>query len=127
MNATTENNKTRNVKYHKKIKSIFYDETGHNDLITSGREKFKIDTCLVILDRLLNELNKRRAAYQFFFSFAFIVMLESLSHDGIVKGIYYDDMDLNELINECLHLKAHIIQLCKLGGKLISAYGRQKP
>ncbi|CAI6348010.1 unnamed protein product [Macrosiphum euphorbiae] len=44
-------------------------------------------------------------------------MLERLSHDDIVKGatqlneIYYDDMDLNELINECLHLKAHIIQL----------------
>jgi hypothetical protein len=44
-------------------------------------------------------------------------MLESLSHDDIVKGatqfneIYYDDMDLNELINECLYLKAHIIQL----------------
>jgi len=66
----------------------------------------------------LNELNKRRAAYQkFFFPFAFIGMLERLSHDDIVKGatqlneIYYDDMDLNELINECLHLKAHIIQL----------------
>jgi hypothetical protein len=66
----------------------------------------------------LNELNKRRAAYQnFFFPFAFIVILERLLHDDIVKGatqlneIYYDDMDLNELINECLHLKAHIIQL----------------
>jgi len=53
----------------------------------------------------------------FFFPFAFIVMLELLSHDDIVKGatqlneIYYDDMDLNELINECLHLKVHIIQL----------------
>ena len=44
-------------------------------------------------------------------------MLENLSHDDIVKGttqlneIYYDNMDLNELINECLHLNAHIIQL----------------
>lgn len=108
----------KDLKTRKKIKSIFYDETRHNDLITSGREKFKIDTFLVILDHLLNELNKRRAAYQnFFFPFAFIVMLERLSHDDIVKGatqlneIYYDDMDLNELINECLHLKAHIIQL----------------
>lgn len=62
----------KDLKTRKKIKSIFYDETRHNDLITSGREKFKIDTFLVILDHLLNELNKRRAAYQnFFFSICF--------------------------------------------------------
>lgn len=62
-------------------------------------------------------LTREELRIKFFFPFAFIVMLESLSHDDIVKGatqlneIYYDDMDLNELINECLHLKAHIIQL----------------
>lgn len=42
----------KDLKTGKKIKSIFYDETRHNDLITSGREKFKIDTFLVILDHL---------------------------------------------------------------------------
>ncbi|KAL4123354.1 hypothetical protein QTP88_015550 [Uroleucon formosanum] len=39
------------------------------------------------------------------------------SHDDIVKRatqlneLYYNDVDLNEFINEYLHLKAHIIQL----------------
>ncbi|XP_060881953.1 uncharacterized protein LOC132953587 [Metopolophium dirhodum] len=140
MNATTENNMTRNESQGllNKLQSL---ETcfmsilwgfllNRLNVVSEKLQKVEIDCGLVVelydsliqlitnTHHLLNELNKRRAAYQnFFFPFAFIVMLERLSHDDIVKGatqlneIYYDDMDLNELINECLHLKAHIIQL----------------
>lgn len=52
-----------------------------------------------------------------FFSICFCCQAWKYITWYIVEGatqlyeIYHDDIDLNELINECLHLKAHIIQL----------------
>jgi len=62
----------------KKTKSIFYDETRNNYLVTSGKEKFKINNFLVILDRLLIELNKRRIAYHNIYVSHLILLSPSL-------------------------------------------------
>lgn len=64
--------KNIDTKTCKKINQFSMMQTQHNNLITFGREKFKIDIFLVILDRLLNKL------------FSFVVMHDSLSHEDII-------------------------------------------
>ena len=46
-----------------KKRKLFHDETLEEVKVSDCRENFRVNTCLVIIDRLLSEIKKRNAAY----------------------------------------------------------------
>jgi hypothetical protein len=71
-------------------------------------------TFISIIEKLLRELETRRHAYIFCKLFTFLTQLKELDNQDIRKSvkfpqdIYTNDLKLNDLINEVLHLKVHI-------------------
>lgn len=61
----------------KKKRTIPYDESRQDDVQLTGRNHFRINTYLTIIDKLNNELQKRREAYKYFCEpFSFINKLK---------------------------------------------------
>lgn len=99
----------------KKKRKIFHDESESEDINLSARDSFKIHTFIPILDKLKTELETRRHAYDIFCKpFTFLTQIKELDNQEIRKSvkllqnIYQNDVELNDFINEVLHLKAHV-------------------
>lgn len=90
----------QNTKSCLKKRKVFYDEKSNTDTSINGREKFKIFTFNVVIDRIACELEKRRQAYDFYYT-KFIVLhkLISLSVSEIIEfanklqECYKDDIE----------------------------------
>ncbi|XP_060859956.1 uncharacterized protein LOC132937141 isoform X2 [Metopolophium dirhodum] len=87
------------------------DEASNSDI------NYKISTYFVILDRIKNELEKRKIAYdQLFEKYSFFFQLEKLNSVEIreqakcLQDIYVDDLG-SSFPNECVHFKSHIKNL----------------
>lgn len=62
--------------WKEKKRAVFFDEGGSEDIMFSEKENMKIKTFFPIIDALINNLNKRKEAYNelnekfgFFFTF----------------------------------------------------------
>ncbi|XP_050064885.1 52 kDa repressor of the inhibitor of the protein kinase-like [Aphis gossypii] len=115
-----------------KKRKVFYDEKSDTDTSMNGREKFKIFTFYVVINRIASELEKRRQAYDFYYT-KFIVLhkLISLSVSEIIEyanklqECYKDDIE-KAFSTECIHFKSYLessnkqincifpLQMCKL-------------
>lgn len=97
----------------KKKRKLRADESEEGLRIT-GREKLRVSTFLVIVDRLLCELRKRREAYhRFHEKFSFLTNLTNLSVEEVrdkakaLKNFYVADLEQN-FVEECLQLRFHL-------------------
>lgn len=76
----------QDAKSRLKKRKVFYDEKSDTDTLMNGREKFKIFTFYVVIDRIASELQKRRQAYDFYYTkFIVIHKLISLSVSEIIE------------------------------------------
>jgi len=108
-------------------------ESKENEIIMTGKNKFRVETFYVILDRVRSELEKRHSAYENVFKrFDFIRNLVHLSdstiHEEATKLYNYYAEDLEDsFATECVHFrqflnktsleeknKLKLIDLCKL-------------
>ncbi|XP_050066296.1 zinc finger MYM-type protein 1-like [Aphis gossypii] len=115
-----------------KKRKVFYDEKSDTDTSMNGREKFKIFTFYVVIDRIASELEKRRQAYDFYYT-KFIVLhklislsvLEIIEYANKLQECYKDDIE-KAFSKECIHFKSYLessnkqmncispLQMCKL-------------
>ncbi|XP_046973656.1 zinc finger MYM-type protein 1-like [Vanessa cardui] len=87
--------------------------TGENMKQKNGRENFRINTFLVVIDTLSEELKRRRDAYKLLNNkFYFITNLTNLSISEVedkakaLQMIYSTDLEDN-FTEECLHFRSH--------------------
>jgi len=99
-----------------KKRKTFSDENVDYDA-SNNDINFKISTYFVILDRLKNELEKRKIAYdQLFEKYSFFFQFEKLSNIEIreqakrLQDIFVDDLG-SSFPNECVHFKSHMKNL----------------
>lgn len=122
----------QDTKSRLKKRKVNYDEKSDTDTSMNGREKFKIFTFYVVIDRITSELEKRRQAYDFYYT-KFIVLhkLTCLSVSEIIEfanklqECYKDDIE-KAFSTECIHFKSYLessnkqmncispFQMCKL-------------
>lgn len=98
---------TKNRKRKKQI-----DESNEPNTVFSGYRHFKINTFYPICDNLLNELVKRKEAYDNLISkYLFILKLQEYSPSTIRKAakmlrtVYNEDLD-ESFDNECIHFQS---------------------
>ncbi|KAL4152988.1 hypothetical protein QTP88_000821 [Uroleucon formosanum] len=109
-----EQNYTYDLKRKPKRK-VQFDEVKRNDTELSGRNRFRVTTYKVIIDRLITELQRRGTAYEKLNNkFDFLTKLNILNTQEVCEGafnlkdFYPGDSDEN-IKNECLHLQAHLL------------------
>ncbi|XP_051155178.1 zinc finger MYM-type protein 1-like [Leptopilina boulardi] len=98
----------------KRKRKTFADEVPEEELRVTASDRFRIETYLVIIDRLSAELKKRHAAYLIFSNnFSFLIEMNTLSvveltekASSLIKA-YPDDLEEN-LISECIHFASYI-------------------
>lgn len=103
----------RDFRRNKKRKQLPGETLDKEMQQANGREDFRINTFLVIIDRLSAELKKRRDAYTVLNNkFNFIINLTKLSASEIkekakaLQIIYNTDLE-DDFSEECLHFRAH--------------------
>jgi len=102
-----------------KRRKLHYDEVRDtsSEFLMTGREHFRNDTFLVIIDTLIAELGKRRNAYvDINTKFKCIIQIQKLSLDDLRKaGEYLQSQypeDIEEtIIDELVHLKSHLMNV----------------
>ncbi|KAL4718147.1 hypothetical protein ACJJTC_013845 [Scirpophaga incertulas] len=96
-------------------RKLLPDETNTDENIQqkNGRENFRINTFLVVIDTLSEELKRRRDAYKLLNNkFYFITNLTNLSISEVedkakaLQMIYSTDLEDN-FTEECLHFRSH--------------------
>ncbi|KAK4883548.1 hypothetical protein RN001_006867 [Aquatica leii] len=87
-----------------------------------GREKFRIQVYLPIIDELITQLQRRSQAYDEllnlfgFFSKLTVLRAKKLEvHCQKFSEFYVNDVDGNDLLLECLHFEHHLLQEKMLG------------
>ena len=86
-----------------KKRKLFHDETPEKVKVSDCRENFRVNTYLVITDRLLSEIKKRKAAYTNVYErFGVLTEIRSLADSDITSKCeeltrYYDN-DILSLI-----------------------------
>lgn len=101
----------------KKRRKLQHDETRTNEVEFSSRENFRINTYLVIIDKLSAELTKRREAYvainekfKAIIDFEKMSLLELEEAGEHLRAHYPEDLE-DTLVPELLHLKSHFASL----------------
>ena len=79
-------------------------------------ETFKVETYLPILDSLNSPLTKRAEAYESIGNlFSLFSQLKTIDSNELsqrcekLANAYHEDLDYNELLNECKHFKHYIV------------------
>ena len=91
----------------------FFDEDPAEEIALSPREKFKVEVCLVNIDKLSGELEKRLTAYRNIENkFGFLSRLANLSNDHIQQAASmlmrkYPDFE-NHFFTELAHFAAFV-------------------
>jgi len=79
-----------------------------------GRDKFKIETCFAILDRIESEIKKRCAAYiNILEKYDFLINLNQLAMGEIIPKAnklqaFYNDYLEKSFSNEYLHFRSYL-------------------
>ncbi|CAG9793083.1 unnamed protein product [Diatraea saccharalis] len=87
----------------------------------SGRETFRVAVYLVIIDRLVVELQKRREAYSNFYSkFSFLRNLINLNNEEVknkanILVTMYSGYLEKCFVDECIHLRSYLITIARDG------------
>lgn len=89
-------------------RKVQFDEVKRNDTELSGRNRFRVTTYKVIIDRLITELQRRGTAYEKLSNkFDFLTKLNILNTQEVCEGafnlnnFYPEDFD-EDIKNECL-------------------------
>ncbi|XP_050540304.1 zinc finger MYM-type protein 1-like [Daktulosphaira vitifoliae] len=98
-----------------KKKKLHFDEKTEQPTELIGRDKFRVETFYVIIDKMTNELKKRQQAFKAFCDiFEVLLKITSLNSLEIVKfaeklqKMYPNDLD-NTFSSECLHLQSYLL------------------
>lgn len=96
-------------------RKVQFDVVKRNNTELSGRNKFRVTTYKVIIDRFITELQRRGTAFEKLSKkFDFLTKLNILNTQEVCKGafnlkdFYSGDLDEN-IKDECLHLQAHLL------------------
>lgn len=88
------------------------DESKEPNTVFSGRQNFKINTFYIICDNLLNELLKRKIAYDNIISkYIFLLNLQEYNPSEVrkcaknLREVYHEDLD-ESFDNECIHFQS---------------------
>lgn len=102
-----------NLKRQKKRKK-FFDEGLSENMDVISAEIFKSDTYFVMLDKLINELEKRKESYdhllenyKFFFKLTTLSVADVYMYTARLQKEYLNDLEPS-FINECLHFRGHL-------------------
>jgi len=94
------------------------EQTNENIISFSSSEKFKIETYFPIIDTLITQLEIRGKSYKsinklfgFFSNLKNLETIEIQVHCKTFAEFYHVDINENELILECIHLKAYLSEL----------------
>lgn len=92
----------------------FYDGSAETIQLT-GKEIFKIETFLPMIDTLITHLKQRSDSYKEINQrFGFLSRLKTIKSDELKNSckefaeMYYDDINTEELKSECLHLTQYL-------------------
>lgn len=116
-----ENDYETAIKRLKKRKLRVDEDRGgvEQEVILTGREKFRVETFFVIIDRLKTELLRRKEAYSVIAStFSVFSNMSSLSPSEIseraanLQALYDNDLEPS-FANECIHF-SHLIKCSKI-------------
>ena len=98
----------------KRKRKLQADETREGEVDLSGKEKFRIETFITILDRLHAELIKRADAYKNIFEkFNFLYKIVDISESEILncakqlQNSFAKDLE-ESFSNECLHFQCYL-------------------
>lgn len=90
-----------------------------------GKEKFRVDTFIPIIDTLNTHVKKHSAAYQQIDSrFSFLCHLTTIESGELTKKFkefaefYHEDIDADELKTECFHLSQCLKNIAKQSADL---------
>lgn len=90
-----------------------------------GKEKFRVDTFIPIIDTLNTHLKKRSAAYQEIDNrFSFLCQLTTIESGELTKKckkfaeFYHEDINAYELKTECFHLSQYLKNIAKQSADL---------
>jgi len=94
-------------------------ESKENEVIMTGKNKFRVETFYVILDRIKSELEKRHLAYEnvfkrFDFIRNFVHLSNSTTHEEATKLYNYYAEDLENSFAMCLNVCTFVSFLIKL-------------
>ncbi|XP_054091790.1 uncharacterized protein LOC128923548 [Zeugodacus cucurbitae] len=91
-----------------------FDETSEEVITMTASESFRVNTFLVLVDRLVTELEKRQNAYNDFNEkFSFLTKMSELTPTTLtekalsLEKIYPNDLE-TDLVQECVHFQCHI-------------------
>lgn len=91
-----------------------FDETPDEEIRMTASETFRINTFLVLVDRLVSELEKQQEAYNGFNEkFSFLTKIGELSTSTLtekanfLEKMYPNDLE-TELVQECVHFQGHL-------------------
>lgn len=101
------------------------DEDNQEEVVLTGKEKFKVETFFVIIDRLKSELLRRKEAYCVVAStFSVFSNLSSMSPSEIseraakLQALYKHDLEPS-FVNECVHF-SNLVKCSEVGEKPIN-------
>lgn len=91
-----------------------YDETPDEKMTMAASDNFRVNTFLVLVDRLVSELKKRQEAYnRFNEKFSFLTKMSELSSSTLtekalsLEEMYPNDLE-TDLVQECVHFQCHL-------------------
>lgn len=99
---------------------ITFFEGSSETIHLRGKEKFRVDTFIPIIDTLNTHLKKRSAAYQEIDNrFSFLCQLTTIECNELTEKCkefakyYHEDINAYELKTECIHLRQYIKNIAK--------------
>lgn len=105
---TTENGKRQPTRKKR------FDETSEEVITMTASETFRVNTFLVLIDRLVSELEKRQKAYhEFNEKFSFLTKMSELLPSTLtekaisLEKMYPNDLE-TDLVQECVHFQCHL-------------------
>ena len=112
--ATDANYADTTCRKRKRSILITHFEGAAPDTVLTGREKFRLDTYVPVVDSLCQALSGRLSAYETIHGlFSFLMELPALDAVSIessckkLASIYSTDVNEQELVAECQHFKHH--------------------
>lgn len=100
--------------------TFFEGPSSSETLQLRGKEKFRVDTFIPIIDTLITHLKKRSAAYKEIDNrFSFLCQLTTIESDELTKKcnefaeFYHEDINAYELKTECFHLSQYLKNIAK--------------
>lgn len=105
---------TREIKKRQPKRKKRFDETPDEDIGIAASDYFRVNTFLVVIDRLISELAKRQEAYHGFNEkFSFLTKMSELlpsvltEKASFLEKMYPNDLE-TDLVQECVHFQSYL-------------------